>query len=388
MRRRLSLLAALAALAAAPGAADEASGDWTGALELRGNYYWETSTRVVAPSLDVGLEAPNGTRFGVEYLVDAITSASQAAGALTDNRFTEIRHQGSGRVSHELELRSGQFLTLGGGFYASREPDYRSGGVSLLGALSTADRQTTLGFNASFLHDEVRQLFRTGSRVSPNPMGGTDANRFAENFDAMTLAGTVEHILTPQLYVQAGYQYAYLNGFLANPYRRVPLGDVTAREGTVTEVHPGVRRRHTLHARLAYYIRATGTSLHLAMRGYADSWDVRAVTPEVRLYQELGEDALVRLRYRHYNQSAAFFYQDVYVPTDVDDGDVATFDPKMSNFHSHLAGFQLRLRGGFLAGTVLDGLRDATLDFNLSYIWNTNRFGNGVIGSAGLTVPF
>jgi hypothetical protein len=41
----------------APLAADEASGTWTGEVTVQGNYYWETSTRVVAPEVGCGDDA-------------------------------------------------------------------------------------------------------------------------------------------------------------------------------------------------------------------------------------------------------------------------------------------------------------------------------------------
>lgn len=60
----------------------------------------------------------------------------------------------------------------------------------------------------------------------------------------------------------------------------------------------------------------------------------------------------------------------------------------MSAFHSNLLGFQLLLKAGFLDGTRLEALRGASIDLSFDYIWNTNRFGNGVIAEAGLRVPF
>ena len=59
--------------------ADEVDGEWSGRVSLLGNYYWETSTRVTAPELNVQLTSPNGTDLSANYLVDTITSASQAA---------------------------------------------------------------------------------------------------------------------------------------------------------------------------------------------------------------------------------------------------------------------------------------------------------------------
>lgn len=56
--------------------ADRASGTWTGSVETRGNYYWERSTRVVAPTVAVNLDSPDGVQLHADYLVDVITSAS------------------------------------------------------------------------------------------------------------------------------------------------------------------------------------------------------------------------------------------------------------------------------------------------------------------------
>jgi hypothetical protein len=39
--------------------ADGTTGTWTGALTLQGNYYWETSTRVMAPRVSVPDASPS-----------------------------------------------------------------------------------------------------------------------------------------------------------------------------------------------------------------------------------------------------------------------------------------------------------------------------------------
>ncbi|MDH3728991.1 MAG: hypothetical protein OER77_15780, partial [Myxococcales bacterium] len=81
------------------------TGTWTGDVQLRGNYYWDRSTRVVAPEIIAQLEAPQGSRLRVDYLVDSITSASIAAGALEDTRFNEIRHDVAVKGGHEFYER-------------------------------------------------------------------------------------------------------------------------------------------------------------------------------------------------------------------------------------------------------------------------------------------
>ena len=378
---RLQLAAVMMLLLASTASADRASGTWTGNIELRGNYYWETSTRVVSPTLGVNLEAPNGVRLHADYLVDSITSASQAAGVIEDVRFTEIRHEGSVGTGYELELGNAN-LDLGVSFRTSREPDYLSLSGALTAALSLNDRSTVLNLSAFVLRDEIRQVLRAGGGARPMGTGGTSADAFRESFYGLGFTAGWTQLLGRSVWSQVTYQYGYLDGFLANAYRRVSVADVLRPEN-----HPGTRHRHTLTGRLAGFIGASGTSLHLIYRAYMDSWDIAALTPEVRIYQQIASNLNVRLRWRHYTQRRSFFYRDVY-GQELPDDDFVTADPKMSTFHSNLLGFQLLLKGGFLNETALDVFRNATLDLTFEYIWNTNRFGNGVIAQAGVRIPF
>ncbi|MAQ15391.1 MAG: hypothetical protein CMN30_11430 [Sandaracinus sp.] len=377
MRRALLALIGFAGLVApsTPAAADEASGTVTGTVEVLGNYYWERSTRVVAPAVSATLELPTGGYVEGAYLVDSITSASQAAGLIEDVSFTEIRHQVSLGGGYEFDLGDAELL-IGGSYRVSREPDYLSNGVGLAAALSLAQRTTILRFNVGYLHDEVRKVNRG--------LGGAamEALTFDENFDALVLSISWEQILSPTTYFEVGYQYGHLNGFLANAYRQVRVG-----AGFFPEQHPDVRHRYTLMGHLAHFVRGTRTGLHLFYRAYLDNWGVGAVTPEARVYQEISRFAQARIRYRYYRQSRSFFYQDEY-DIDTTPADYVTADPKMSAFHSHLLGFQLAVRLAFLGDTALDALRDAWLQTSFEYLWQTSRFGNAVIAQAGIRVPF
>ncbi|MBC7172866.1 MAG: DUF3570 domain-containing protein, partial [Polyangiaceae bacterium] len=293
--------------------ADEISGTWTGAVEAWGNYYWEKSTRVVAPDLQLTLESPTGVELRASYLVDAITSASQAAGALTDNRFTEIRHDASIGAGYEWTFAD-MALRVFGSINGSREPDYASLSTALALALSLNDRATVLRLELGALHDEVRQTFRGGTGVRPGT-GGTSADQFHEQIDAFRTAIGIDQLLSRIAHLQATYELAYLNGFLANPYRLVSVANVLR-----PEAHPGTRLRHTASARLALAIPPTSTAVHLLYRAYIDSWRIGALTPEVRLYQRVSPYSLIRVRHRHYRQTRAYFYEpdpESYVSSDV-----------------------------------------------------------------------
>jgi hypothetical protein len=377
---RFLWFALLLGLCASPAWADRASGTTTGLLELRGDYYWETSTRVLAPSVSLRLDLPNGLSLDAEYVLDSVTSASVAAGALTDTGFTERRNDLGLGASYEFGVGDAQLLlSLHGTF--SKEPDYRSRSGSLGAALSLNDRATVLRLNLGYLHDDVGQRFRTGTGARPDPTGGV-AGRFSEKLEAFTLGAGWDQALTPTLTTTLSYDFGRVSGFLASPYRRLLLGDGTRRP----ENHPSLRLRHTLAGRLAWYVRPTHSAIHLLYRAYVDSWHVAAITPEVRLYQELGAHRTLRLRYRYYVQNRASFYKepDQYQLDDV----LISIDPKMSRFHSQLLGVKMMLDLEFLEHSFLRSFAAATVDMSFEYIWNTNRYGNGVIASVTMRVPF
>ncbi|MEM9194015.1 MAG: DUF3570 domain-containing protein [Myxococcota bacterium] len=361
--------AALAATTVPLGAPSNASAQgWSGAVEVRGNYYWERSTRVVAPEINVEAESPGGLRVNGHYLVDSITSASQAAGAIVDVRFTEIRHDFGAGIGYEFDLGDAS-LDLSANLRYSNEPDYRSHGARINAALALNDRATTLNLGVGGVHDVVGSVLRGTSEEDQGKVG---------NLNSLVVSAGISQVLTPTLQVSVGYDFGYLSGFLSNPYRAVPLVQLEP------ERHPDTRSRHTLYGRVAWYIPATRTALHALYRAYIDSWDIGALTPELRVYQELGDTFVLRTRWRHYTQTRAFFQQESYT----EDDEFRTADPKMTRFHSNLLGGLLLVRMDFLEGSALDFARDATFELGIEYIWNTNSFGNGVIAQAGARVPF
>jgi hypothetical protein len=383
LRRSLAaLLVAALVLAPAPGRvlrADESSGRWTGTLELQGNYYWETSTRVIAPEVRGRLTSPDGTDFRVEYLVDAITSASIAAGVTADIRFTEMRNQVTTGIGREIDLGDAQLrLDLSGRI--SHEPDYLATGVTLSAAASLNQRATVIGLALTYIHDDVGAVIRG---EQPRTGGGrnlSDRGRLGE-LEGITAGVSLSQILTPQLELSLGYDLVHNWGFLQNPYRGVMV------EGVVRpERHPGERTRHSGYGRLALFVPETRSSIQALYRAYVDDWSIAAITPEARFYQELGDRVTIRLRYRFYTQTRSYFYRlpEQYRGSD----EFVTADPKMSSFHSHLMGMHARVELEFLGGTPLEWLRDGNVWLSFDYLFQTHRFGNAVIAQAAISVPF
>ena len=362
-------------------AADESTGTWTGNLRIQGNYYWETSTRVVAPEVRATLVSPDGVVISAGYLIDAITSASLAAGVIEDIRFTETRNQGSLSVGREFDLGEAQ-LRLNASGLVSHEPDYLATSLSLNGTLSLNQRSTLFSLGLGYIHDNVGSVLRGANSGATDPDGRMLSNRGrVGQLEGMNLSAGVTQILAPNLWVSAEYNFLLNNGLLSNPYRSVMV------QGVLTpEAHPGQRTRHTISGRLAYFVEPTRTAIHLMYRSYLDDWELAAINPEVRIYQEVGDAVTLRARYRYYEQNRSFFYRNADVFTA--DDPFVTADPKMGAFHSHLLGFRGLVMLRFLANTPLDFLSHGTFDVSFDYLWQTSRFGNAVMAQSGLTVPF
>src|SRR5207244_1576137 len=116
-------LAALAASLLAPAGARAQNGE----VHLRGNYWRDRNTRVLAPEALLSKEYPTGTTVEGSYLLDAITSASVAAGVAADHPFTELRNEVGVRLAQRLGPAS-----IGGSYRYSTESDYwaHTGGIT------------------------------------------------------------------------------------------------------------------------------------------------------------------------------------------------------------------------------------------------------------------
>lgn len=348
------------------GRADETDGRWSGTLEGRGNYYLERSTRVVVPEISVKLTAPNGVRVGGAYLLDVISSASIAqGGSKQDAVFTELRHAVNADVGKEFSVGETPLDLKVFGTY-STESDYESFIYGLESSVSLNERATRLTLSATRVQDTVL----------------SNADRtFRKNLSGFTVGPSVEQVIGPVLVLTVGYQFGFLEGFLANPYRRALIGPLPYPES-----HPVQRLRHGATARLAWFIRATNTALHLMYTAYADSWDIAALSPEIRAYQQLGNDLLLRPRYRFYAQTRAWFERPGRYP--VGWSGPVTNDPKMAAFKTHTLGVSIEYRLSILANTALAFAKDTWIDIAFDRYWSTSRFGNGFITTAGGRLAF
>jgi hypothetical protein len=340
-----------------------------GELSVRGAYYKERATRVQQPMIDGRFESGDDAEIRVHALVDAITSASVAAGASADP-FTEVRWEFGGAYVRELDLAPGP-VRLGFQGRYSNEPDY----VSFFGGgraeIDLAQRNTTVGVALNIGHD---QMNNAGSQ-------GGISQVIEGTLDTIMASGSVSQLLSPTVVVGATYDFIALHGFQQNPYRSVVAGGVVERERV-----PETRLRHAIAASARGYVPTTGTTIITSYRLYVDDWGIVGHTPEARLVQRLPREIDIGLRFRYHRQGGADFFQTIYDSNDPAVQPFLTDDVKLSAFDGQTYGtrFEAPLSALGVRGSRADIRAGAVVE----YVVQNNRFGNALIAEVAVTVPF
>ncbi len=344
-------------------------------LIIRGNYYREPSTRILAPEVILTKDLPDERlTLGVGYLLDAVSSASVAAGAAAvtsgDNVFTEMRHGTTVSVNSKLGNNY-----LGAFFHYSTESDYRSRMIGLSYAREILERSGTLSVTYSASLDRVFWI-RQNIRDLWDWNSTGDTNLLQVHY----LNLGYSHALHRTLLAGANLEGIVAKGPQDNPYRKV--------QNALDESHPLKRLRLAPSVFLRWAIPKARLVLEPRYRFYADDWGIKAHTLDARVHVRATRNLLLRLRYRYYSQSGASFWREDgnYGPQEV----YRTADPKVSEFHSHTPGGQIAIKLDLLAERVqgLHFLRGAWLQATYNHIFQTNRYGNARLGSLSFSLPF
>ncbi len=362
-------------------------------VTVRGNYYRETSTRVLQPMVTFHKELPD-ERFSLEaeYLLDVISSASVAAGALAlggDKVFTEMRHDTSLRAAAKL-----QDWRVGGFYRYSTESDYTA--HSLGAGLSRDILQRTGTLSLSYSATLARAYRITNNIGARSPWTSSrDTNQLQIHY----LSAGYSHVLHRHLVGGLSLEGVYAVGPQDNPYRRA--------RNAAREIHPWVRKRIAPSAWLRWAVPKAKMVVEPRYRFYADDWAVRSHSFDARVHFRPHRNLRLRLRYRYYTQTEAFFWRDDGVWED--QFPWRSDDPKMDDFRSHTAGLELiwefdgvsKLKGlGWLDGAWIqanynhvfvrcDDASSTCIDQDQGYgTVRTTRYGDHRIGNLAFSIAF
>jgi hypothetical protein len=356
-------------------------------VTIRGAYYREPSTRVIQPVVEITKDLPHGFDVNAHYLVDTITSASAAAGTSVDSIFTEIRSEvglGFGKTWDRTRA------TLS--YKYSAESDYWSHAFWASLSRTFWGNTATVGAFAGFSLDSVGFRTRTPTCLA--------ADGISCPLNSVFGGLGYTQVLSPVAVAQINLDSAYLDGFLANPYRPAP--------GVGYEVFPGQRLRTAISVRAAYYFPQLETGLQAQYRYYRDfypgalppgvtqdPWGLSASMVEGRIYHRLSRDLEVRFLYRTYFQQPPAFWCDVpanagcspmsvpvsptYASVDPAIGPVRTQYPEAKLMWDAAVWESIPFFRWFAAGT-----------FEISYgrYFQNNSFGDAHVLQAGYSMPY
>ncbi len=337
-----------------------------GELTLRGVWYKEKATRVIQPMMDARFDAGEDGEVDAHLLVDAITSASVAAGAI-NAPFSERRYEVGGGYTRQIaeDWRGGISARI------SHEPDYDSVFAGLHVERALFSDNLVVGLTAGGGFDAISNAGVPVGMATP----------IHEEMKTALGSVSISQVVSPHAVIGLTYDLSMLRGYQANPYRSA----ITA-EGLVPERHPDERLRHAVAASLRWFVARTESTVIASWREYRDDWGLRAHTPELRIVQQAGDGIDFSVRYRYHRQSDADFFLPSYPSNDLDEFPYVTDDVKLSAFDSHTIGFKLAVLGGVIGFT--GRLEEARGELLLEYTDQDNRFGNAVQAHAALTLPF
>lgn len=265
--------------------------------------------KVHSPAARVVL--PLGRRWSAEAgaVVDEVSGASpryysDVSGA---SRMEDRRTAVDAKVTHHRE-RSAFAL----GAMRSKENDYLSQAVSAEARWASEDQNTTLSLGLGGSHDTI----------TPVRGGVLGVERDTRSSNELMLGLT--QALSRRDLAQLTLAYSNGRGYFSDPYKQ---GDRRPRQ----------RNSTTVTLRWNHFVEGPDATLRSSVRGYSDSFGIRAQTVELQWVQPLAEVFKLSPLLRVYSQSSASFYVDPVTDLDIypgpgNDAPFSTADQRLAAF--------------------------------------------------------
>jgi hypothetical protein len=260
-----------------------------------------------------------GTEVGAHVIIDVVSAASVDVVSQATDRFEETRVELGVHGAYALGRRWLPSLAL----RYSTEEDYRSFG-GRIGSSLRAGGDTTVEATYDLSLDTVGRA-------------ETSFRDWSEELAVHTLQAGVTQNLGPRTVVRVVGTVAVQEGYLAKPYRYVPLFDMAgleraADDGVTLGLHtfddyrlairppenvPDRRVRVALFGRALRWLGRAGAG-RADYRLYGDGWGMTAHTVELGWQLPIAGGVTAELRERFHVQSSVNFWRKLYVVDDPD----------------------------------------------------------------------
>lgn len=295
------------------------------------------------PSILLRKQIGNHVSVSANYYVDTISGASIDVLA-TASPYEEERTEHSAGVDflHNKTLMSLNYTT-------SSENDFKAESLHFSLSQDFFGDLTTLSMGYSRGEDEV---------------GKTGDESFLEQAQRQNYRLGITQVLTKNMIVGLSVENISDEGYLNNPYRSVRFFDPEAERGYrfETEVYPNTRTSNAAAFTANYYL-PYRASIYGEAKVFSDTWGIDALTYKLGYIHTFGDDWLVDLRVRHYDQDKADFYQDIFSRSG--EFNVRARDKEMSTFNNLSLGFSVTYEFQF---STQNWLKKSTLNVDFDHV--------------------
>lgn len=282
---------------------------------LRSQLYQDDDrTTIVTSSAEASGQVTDSWGVGARYVLDVVSSASVDVVSQATGRFEEQRHEAAGDVRYGQPDSGSPSAQVG--YAYSTEHDWRSHNVNVAGSVDMLDRNLMLNAALGF---QTNAISRAGTYG------------FERDLRAYLSTLSATYTATPVDLFHLALSASYYDGFLSSPYRYL-----TIRTRGYAEALPDERVRAALLLRHHHYL-GDGIALRSHLRGYVDSFGVKAMTAGAELARERPTYELAGW-VRAYAQLPADFYREIYPSQER----YMTLDKELSTFADVFAGGTLR----------------------------------------------
>ncbi len=201
----------------------------------------------------------------------------------------------------------GEKVSVSNGFGFSKENDYESLSLNLGVTFILNDKNTILELGLSASKDSIN------ATQDPNRLPGAPTRIVDEKKISGSYTLGISQILSRSSIFSSSLNVASYSGYLSDPYKSVYLVDNGFGFSEVgIDNRPDKREQLAWSNQYRQHFSKVNGSLHLDYRYFFSDWETKSHTLDLRWAQEFGTGWTVIPSIRHYDQTAAAFFQNWY----------------------------------------------------------------------------
>lgn len=274
--------------------------------------------------------------LGLELGIDSYTSASSDKidpNTVTSASYQDVRVYPSLNYSYENEEKN---YILSGGLSFSGEFDYTSIGGSFGFTKISKDKNREFSAKGMAFFDTWKVILPIELRNAPSDNEANHGDmkpRTSYNL-GLTLSQVINRNFQMAFLTDIGYQ----QGLLATKFNRVYFNDVFAT--VKSEKLPDTRFKLPVGVRANYFL-GDNIVLRSFYRYYWDNWNVNSHTFSLEPSYKLSAFSSLSIPYRFYTQTAAKYFQPIYLHGLEEEFYTSDYD--LSKFSSHMIGLGYKI---------------------------------------------